>query len=124
MNAALEAVRAKVIEAVPEIVEAHEACGGRGWYAEGTSARSICACRTGKVDTRPITLADVLRAMGDEPGEEGVVLNTAGDMCVMTLVDGEAMRKAPGTIVRWNLALPLDEQEPEVIEFLAKVLGV
>jgi hypothetical protein len=72
---------------------------------------------------RPVMLHDVLRATGKSMGIHG---------------DGEMMRhwttKNPlqngrrvdhtefSRDVRWNLALPLDEQEPEVIGFLYKIL--
>lgn len=86
MKKELEAVRAKVIEAVPEI--------RRRVFADTTIEKSV---------DREITLADVLRAIPLMPEAS---FNS-------TLI--ELLRV-------WNLALPLDEQEPEVIEFLAKIL--
>ena len=94
----LTAVRAKVIEAVPEIVSVR-----KRRRREATSTR----IRTHYIEveeSRPITLADVLRAIRKAKG-----LNTYDEEHVLDI---------------WNLALPLDEQEPEVIEFIARVLGI
>lgn len=136
----LESVRAKVIEAVPEIVELKYRCriseanrigtrqqktvlaeyqlmeGGSGkpldrWILTYSSS-GFEKRKTDEVDFeilgRPITLADVivpLKKRGYGSTEEWfAVLGELIDL--------------------WNLALSLDEQEPEVIEFLANVLGV
>lgn len=94
----LEEVRAKIIGAVPDIAE-----------------ESICTCKecVEKSTTRSITLADVLRAI-----PEGFAVDSQGFFC-----EGDYGGYVPnGT--KWNLALSLDEQEPEVVEFVGKVLGV
>lgn len=87
----LEAVRAKVIEAVPEI--------RRRVFADTTIEKSV---------DREITLADVLRAMMDAPSiSPGRAVDTIGYFVV----------------AQWNHEkTSLDEQEPEVIEFLHKIL--
>lgn len=103
MNKTLEAVRAKVIEAVPEIRATERKLlrkneFGQKFYKD-------------EVSLRPITLADVLRAIEENAGlgfENGVFVEYLGM---------QTKKRA-----YWNLALPLDEQEPEVIEFLANIL--
>lgn len=102
----LEAVRAKVIEAVPEI--------------ETRFRRRIEELYGHTVAVLPdytITLADVLRAIWK-----------FYPSCLIVGMDGHFIHNDMGdpisTEIYWNLALPLDEQEPEVIEFLANVLAV
>lgn len=73
---------------------------------------------------RPLHLADVLRAIERTKSQEHNVpsFRQIGIDCSGWYVESSLgeWQKAP----RWNLALPLDEQSPEVIEFLAKVLQV
>lgn len=124
MNTTLEAVRAKVIEAVPEIETFY--CGACGQEMNG----GVCSPQSMGEDAtphefndaltqeRPITLADVLRAIDIALGK------SMGDVFLM-YPDGAMMWSEPEVETlraTWNLALPLDEQEPEVIEFLAKIL--
>jgi len=61
---------------------------------------------------RPVMLHDVLRAM--EGYRNDVWLSG----------DGFYVGQWTKPDARWNLALPLDEQEPEVIEFLYNILCV
>ncbi len=119
----LQEVRAKVIEAVPEIDQTKRCsfCDGKGTYLSGHTCW-YCA-GTGKIAVfRPITLADVLRAIGrfasGGPIEYGV---RAFDGQFMNMFD-RGRWAMDGRQIAWNLALPLDEQEPEVIEFLHKIL--
>ena len=92
-----------------------------GWWQHTVKIEDI---KPYQVVGRPITLADVLRAihksdpsmtvkteLEGEKGEEGVLA------LYYRMGDGEIIA------VLWNLAAPLDEQEPEVIDFLALVLG-
>lgn len=110
----IEQVRAKVIEAVPEIRqdcdqgETCTECNGAGLYE------------------RAITLADVLRAINNQHIS---VNSVKGNFMFDRVVPGDDRRTwnytdKDGQRCVWNLALPLDEQEPEVIEFLARVLGI
>lgn len=128
----LESVRAKVIEAVPEIVERNglpEAwCKNHGGIMRNYSMPCTCI--------GPITLADVLRAIGSVvSGVECVLIdghfsyleNAGQDQGDYHEVYQSKVGPRGGTLkgskpIRWNLALPLDEQEPEVIAFLAKIL--
>ena len=96
----IEQVRAKVIEAVPEI--------------ETMSSLREIAHEKDLYKQRPITLADVLRATQEAEGFNYITIDSNGYM----------RRESVGTASYWNLALPLDEQEPEVIEFIAKVLNI
>lgn len=103
----LEEVRAKVIEAVPEA---------------GTRNTSVLIPEPfgGIINHRDtaITLADVLRAMGKIlfPAEFDLYGNGLG---MSYLTPSEYYTRA-----KWNLALPLDQQSSEVIEFLHKILCV
>lgn len=105
----LESVRAKVIEAVPEITHRTEiVVGPRGGLAIQTFHNTI-------------TLADVLRAIGNML----VMVDCWGNFYHMKMKMSDKLPtfdKEAGS-VRWNLSLPLDEQQPEVIEFLAKILN-
>lgn len=96
----LERVRAKIIEAVPEI-------------ADRPSQFTVVAKDRGP----RITLADVLRAIGSNHESDNVRLF----LDIGEVEFDDPLRKIS---CKWNLALPLDEQEPEVIEFISKVLGV
>lgn len=71
----------------------------------------------------PITLADVLRAIADEPGKFNMWLDawTFEDAGPHLLIQIKGDDSDEG-IVSWNLTLPLDDQDPEVIIFLEKVL--
>ena len=113
MRIILEHIRAKVIAAVPEIVVSCYFCEGVGTFQPSSKGNDCCPPRqkcgycdgTGKVIGRPITLADVLRAI-----------------CPIFIFWN--IRKEVVELLKiWNLALPLDEQEPEVIAFLAKILN-
>lgn len=98
MTTTLDKVRAKIIEAVPEI----KGCTWGGCMQ--------LRCEDPK-HYRDITLADVLRAIGRDRD-----YNTSAYYLYMK---EEAWKPV------WDLRTStLDEQEPEVIEFLGKVLGV
>lgn len=143
----LEAVRAKVIEAVPEIVELHsgvhiyvpnhttqkkhggsyatylgkQGCGIKVLWEDGKKGL-FHESTVFDVIGRPITLADVLRAIEGLDGPELAVNNEGQFFVFLGAGNGERSDSWEGTTTAWNLALPLDEQEPEVIEFLHKIL--
>lgn len=110
MNKELEEVRAKVIKAVPEIGKHY--CG---------SVYCGIKSRCFEESSRPITLADVLRAIGEDPFPTnhydlrmvGTALSFHGEWKDSNFYNAH-----------WNLALSLDDQEPEVIAFLHKILCV
>lgn len=107
MNTKLEEVRAKVIEAVPEILN-----------------RTL---QYGSVYCYPITLADVLRAMNEQNRKEDATgiprLGILTNGHFYNQMDERSVWTEDGmTPIVWNLALPLDEQELEVITFLHKIL--
>jgi hypothetical protein len=110
----LEKVRAKIIEAVPEI--------GTPRPVPCPSCEPGCLVLHQEYSYRPITLADVLRAMKNAQWS----VNAHGTFW-RTIeypnggFDSKGFANEGG---KWNLALPLDEQEPEVIEFLHKILCV
>lgn len=96
MNTSLENVRAKIIEAVPDI-----------------KTRKLVESKYGDYDTEDsITLADVLRTL-----PPFMYLKTMGEQVRLVSSDAD-----PG-VIYWDLTCPsLDEQEPEVIEFLERIL--
>ncbi len=142
MNPTLEKVRAKVIEAVPEIVELKFGCRiqkdgetfalaieeDKGIFEKTLAGYWMCVSDDGQaiavqkgirieIIGRPITLADVLRAI-----PKRMYLKTIGDYTRL-VDDGDGyVHHGP---VFWDLTRPsLDEQEPEVWEFLLKVLNI
>lgn len=164
----LQEVRAKVIEAVPEIVELKPGCildlySGEsfGWatvcleisfcrkhkkYREDCGAeengcsveqgvkatahddesywlhdKKLSEIKSHQIIGRPITLADVLRAIGKRHSW-GVDLELDPSKGAGIAFDFEKNENSYRTWMYWNLALPLDEQEPEVIAFLHKIL--
>jgi DNA polymerase elongation subunit (family B) len=94
----LEAVKVKIVEAVPDVIV--------GYNADGLNAVAIA-------QYRPITLEDVLRAIGSEAktqkGQE----------------EYERVRNKLlgfGWNVRWHLGKSLDDQPEDVINFLHSIL--
>ena len=129
----LEAIRAKIIEAVPEIVcEEVVVWKNKGvWYyayadEKGLNQHSIGfstkakalgnAYGRGRYTCRPITLADVLRAM---PDTEFQVKVKPKEGWVLRKLHGEG-----GLMCMWDLTKPYDDQEEEVKLFIGKLLGV
>lgn len=113
----LEKVRAKIIEAVPEIRTYETRCMTCGYGFK------FCKCVPQKTEwfrERPITLADVLKTMG-ATGQYGI---SCSPLPNTEMADLLAVVNENLVSVSWNLTLPLDGQEPEVVEFLAKVLDV
>lgn len=109
----LEAVRAKVIEAVPEIETGQTPETVTMTLKPRADGRG--RCRGTMLWGRPITLADVLRAIAKS--REAIKHGIYAVHC-----DGTFLSRSGDTGLQWNLALPLDGQEPEVIAFLAKIL--
>lgn len=145
----IEAVRAKVIEAVPEIVSTVPGCKLRIfqremvfvhlqtrengdhtlWYTAPNGTLHNGSYTTPEIEEiaiigRPITLADVLRAISEKQKADASVpvwaIDPSGEFFDQSTSDGSPIYLG----VVWNLTLPLDEQEPEVIEFLHKILCV
>jgi hypothetical protein len=101
----LSRIRAKIIEAIPEI-ETHIG------VIEGQPT---------KVQGRPIRLDDVLRAMSES--KTLYAIDADGNFHEKT-DRGWPLCEVGVRVVAWNLALSVDDQEPEVHEFIGKVLGV
>ena len=89
----LEAVRQAVITAVPEIVD-----NPHSKYKS----------------TRPITLADVLRAIEKARGATGFAVYQGGQI----------WHQGRYTMFRWDLVESLEGQRDETISFIGNVLGV
>lgn len=134
----LQEVRAKIIEAVPEIVELKFGCeidsqgkANKLLYVghsnhqhavhailkdKSTAMLMVDEVFTSTIIGRPVTLADVLMAIDYvRPVKQ----------CWYVRYDGIFFdSRDEKWSVNWNLALPFDEQKPEVIEFLHKILCV
>lgn len=95
MTKTLEEVRAKIIEAVPEI-------------ADRPSQFTVVAKDRGPL----ITLADVLRAIGSYR----YAINGLGN------IYNTSTREEDQHVARWDLSKSLDEQDRNVIEFLYRIL--
>lgn len=109
----LEAVKAKIIKAVPEIKQdAKYICSYRGSDDHGCSDK----CRT-LVDCRPITLEDVLIALGKTSG----TLAVDGYGNFRWSVDGDRFDNG-GIMPSWKLGKPLDQQSQETVDFLNEIL--
>lgn len=102
----LEKVRAKVIEAVPEKF-------AREYIDSETGVKQY---RHQRSSTPEIQLADVLRVI---PELWAQPKTDKADNSFRYITNGIF-----STGIKWNLALSLDDQEPAVIEFIGKVLGV
>lgn len=102
----LNQVRAKIIEALPDIE--------LGDYQNSAIEQSLF---------REITLADALRTI--ERNGESLSVSATGmfeKWEVRPQKEGSHLWELTSYEPRWNLALPLYEQEPEVISFLYKIL--
>ena len=143
MTDTLQKVRAKVIEAVPDVMAMRPGTRlyhpkhdkflryvGRnnGQYAilvEDTEVM-LFVDRLTDCETlgRPIILADVLRAMRKTDDSWYVRYDGTFFKWEKFTEGGDGHHGVESTYITWNLALPLEDQEPDVIEFLAKVLNV
>lgn len=115
----LDKVRAKIIEAVPEIVVMK-----RKKYAvtEGEFNSDDPSYAYKLVKTyRPITLADVLRAM---PVTNDLRYSVDSRGYIWEEHTTGARMHGVRHVATWNLALSYDDQTDEVKEFIGKVLGV
>ena len=116
MTPLLQRIREKVIETVPDIVERNGIpetwCKNHGGIMRNYSEPCTCI--------GPITLADVLRAIerNRKPNAFKLSVDTKGYMTLFNYKWEEQKQ------VDWNLSLPLEDQDPELHAFLAKVLGV
>lgn len=104
----MKSLTERIIELVPEIEE----CRTCGWK---TNHNGMCVNCRGIIERRPITLADVLRAIGRvsqrvswSVTQEGRFYDISHDNC--------------GPI--WNLAVNYEDQSDETKAFIAKILGV
>lgn len=118
-------IKAKIIEAVPEIEHWCEICQQYRDSREGWCA--VCENAKMHMDLpRPITLADVLRAMNEQwmTTATAHAISMQGDS-IKTMT----WRTANDTQIRqffmlWNLTADYDGQTQEVKEFIGKLLGV
>lgn len=118
-------VKAKIIELVPEIQEqVCPKCSFKvpakesGYHACGGFLRN-----RGEITERPITLADVLRAIAksyDNWHDEsyGVSLQLSEQSCFLLLETNER------GYAKWNLLEPYDNQTQEVKHFIGTLIGV
>ncbi len=137
----LEIVRAACIRAVPEIMELKFGCEvltqkGSGvivveshMVGFGRGCKVILAGRTtvyeGKerdfeILGRPITLADVLRAIGNVDYQ--YIVSFDGHILKLRNLTETGLMTYEGTGVYWNLALGLLDQSEPTLSFLAGIL--
>lgn len=113
----LQTIREKVIAAVPEIVTKHRK---KHWYYTNEHQDSQEWSWIEITKTRPITLADVLRAIFKSSPENCVyAIDEVGEFHAIVSTT------SAGIGVYWNLSLNLDEniqENPELGEFLLKIL--
>jgi len=148
MTTTLKRVRAAVIKAVPEIVELKFGCElfiqnymasvnlledrrGRCWIPENGEPNSDFLALGGsltyfdekhikEIIGRDITLADVLRAIGDKYGYGRYTVDETGNIWEM---EGWERWLPEEHLIEWNLALPLHLQSEEALTFLDKTLN-
>lgn len=72
---------------------------------------------------RPITLADVLRAIGQQYGDSRLMVNNLGGFRIYYSGDVMPGWEDVGS-PRWNLSQDLDGQSEETKAFISKILGV
>lgn len=105
-------VRAKIIELVPEIADRDV---------------KYCSLKNCWIDEhRPITLPDVLRAIGSSRERHGFTIDSQGDKLVMFWSTKDPENPDHSILVRerWNLAVGYDGQTQAVKDFIGKLLGV
>lgn len=115
-------VKAKIVELVPGIRTYENRCYGCGFGFE------FCKCTPKSTEwfkDRPITLADVLRAIGDEHRYlEGygvkapLGIDMLGEFRALGMMDGAYLD------AQWNLTTDYDNQDQSVKDFIGKLLGV
>lgn len=113
MTETLSRVRAKVIEAVPEIMQC-SVCAKINYSSD-------CFLQhAGQEIARDITLADVLMAMQKtNPANITRVRIECGGAMYLTM--GEEANHIQGN---WDMSLPLDQQSEKTIAFLDNILSV
>lgn len=106
----IDPVKAKLIELLPEI---EQVCRGK-------RENHYCPNCDNSIG-RPITLADVLRAIEEVGGTELYAVLADGEIWNVNGIQGV---KSYGVGITWNLALDYDNQTQEVRAFIGKLLGV
>ena len=74
-----------------------------------------------KIIGRPITLADVLRVL-EKSSNEWVITGHHNKECIVIIKITPKGLVSLRKFIKWNLEKPLEEQEPETIEFLYNLL--
>lgn len=140
----LEKVRAKIIEAVPEIMELKFGCeieshnrNGRVFYTgcndeldenyfvevDGVANEDEQYYTEGKVVSkilgRHITLPDILRAI-----KKRTLERWNGDEPMIPNFQEALWSEIKPLLEIWNLEKNLEDQDPPTIEFIAKTLGI
>lgn len=110
-------IKAKIIELVPEIMGDWSGCD-----VCGTMCSGMCDNDEGPT-ARPITLADVLRAiLATDLANRTNVLVESGGFISKRKWEGNEHKFISGA--EWNLTADYDGQTQEVKEFIGKLLGV
>lgn len=108
----MDKVKARLIELVPEIRSVSDVRCGCGVYY---CAKNTTNCKRIEINERPITLADVLRAIA----KAGTTINIR-EHGRLWKNDSEGFQ--PGET--WNLALDFDNQTPETRAFIGSLIDV
>ena len=134
-----EKLRSRIVELVPEIVELKFGCRLKSLDSEAVfitsenqyqtrsflhSGHNICYQfqksefeKEYEIIGRPITLEDILRAIG----RRSDTWHVAGDgaFCCLNQVTGQFER-----VAQWHLGKPLEQQDEETLLFIAKILEI
>lgn len=112
MNPTLTELQEKIRKVVPNVDWTENLCT----ECDGTKCNGLVR------HVRPITLADVLRAIGETKGSEYAL------MCTNGAEYGEFMRRPFGEkewqylSIFWNLPHSLEDQEPPLWDFLNTII--
>lgn len=113
----MDSVKAKIIELVPEIASRGGMCIAKSPHPEKCEYETVY---------REITLADVLRAIGNSRERHGFTIDAQGDKLVMFWSTKDPENPDHSTLLRerWNLALSYDNQDQPTKDFIGKLIGI
>lgn len=114
MTTMTDSVKAKIIERVPEIVN-----DTRGFDLEAMSRGGVPKT-IGEKEERPITLADVLRAINKPVRMQMMNIPDVSEAVMVPAIDNSVAV----LLSKWNLTTDYDNQTQEVKDFIGKLLGV
>jgi hypothetical protein len=127
-------IKARIVELVPDITKC-PACDGKGWTAEHgnhhnpeTGECEDCPvqvqcemCRATGVINRPITLADILRAVEKVQSPRMLLVDPRGHFWYIENIMDPVIEAHPSS---WNLTADYNGQTNEVKTFIGTLIGV